>query len=517
MEKEEKGLKRLATNLLRPLAPVSERLVLVRTKSYASIFAFILYVGTIISCILFFLVGVIGLMEEAILIFLYWNDFNTWNAWLQGISQISRQIFLYSPISPTSRVGWWFDGLFVYLLLIASMSLAIRYLWRRLRRLFAYTRAKDPKAFAPHPDITFFPSLWFSTEVLSEIKPDDASNLVEENPEIWEATVAAWRQKHPPEPIPLARIQIRLTQRCEIVLTGQNGQTAAFFLREAKYTEILVFFALQPSHEWIAKADFAPLLYGPDASNFNMDVHRLHEEINKKAQEHHLVLLDEMCLGQTEARAIPIRLLDEPKTIQGRSCWRLKPGCIVEIFPALQDQYKQAKEVRDQHQTIDLATREQRIMDLVQEYGAGQGLMGIYQTKGAWEWLKEIYHRYRTMWLFLLTDTAEREILRSKEAPDAAQAAQPLRDAARLYSWAVAAADGLFPKLSLSTRSLEEEGERCLVNALQCYHRLNDRRSARILAHSYRDRRTLSWKPTPAMQEAWPGIFDSARTKKRAH
>lgn len=353
--------------------------------------------------------------------------------------------------------------------------------------------------------------------MLSEIKPDDASNLVEENPEIWEASVTAWRQKHPPEPIPLARIQIRITQRCEIILAGQNGQTVAFFLRGAKYTEILAFFALQPPHEWIAKADFAPLLYGPDADNFNMDVHRLHEEINKKAQEHNLVLLEEMLLGQTEARTISIRLLDEPRTIQGRSCWRLKPGCVVEIMPTLQTLYKQARDAQGQQDTVDLAAREQAIMNLAQSYGVETGLLGIYQTHGAWEWLKETHHHYRTMWLLLLTDTAEREMRRADEALDEAQAAQPLRDAARLYSWAVAAADGLFPKLSLPTRSLEEEGERCLVNALQCYRRLNDRRSARILAHSYRDRRTLSWKPTPAMQEAWPGIFDPTRAKRRAH
>lgn len=85
-----------------------------------------------------------------------------------------------------------------------------------------------------NPDIIPVPTFWFSTEVLSSIKPNDASNLVEENPEIWETSVAAWRQKHPPEPIPLARIQIRLTQKCEIVLTGQNGQTAAFFLKSGK-------------------------------------------------------------------------------------------------------------------------------------------------------------------------------------------------------------------------------------------------------------------------------------------
>lgn len=289
------------------------------------------------------------------------------------------------------------------------------------------------------------------------------------------------------------------------------------FLRGAKYTEVLAFFALQPLHEWIAKADFAPLLYGADADNFNMDVHRLHEEINKKAQEHNLVLLEEMRLGQTEERTIPIRLLDEPQTIHARSCWRLKPGCVVEIMPTLQTLYEQARDAQSQQDAGDLAAREQAIMNLSQSYGVETGLLGIYQTHGAWEWLKETYHHYRTMWLFLLTDTAKREMRRANEAPDAAQTAQPLKDAARLYSWAVAATNGLFPKLSLPSRSLEEEGERCLVNALQRYRHLNDRHSAHILARSYRDKRTLSWKPTPAMEEAWPGIFDPPRTKKKAH
>lgn len=507
--------KNLAALLLHPLAPESEKVVVVRAKSSVSFIEYGLSIAVILALGFFSFVAVLDLLIEVIDLFLDWKDFHTWNAWLQGFSQLFHQILLRESNVPLSLPTLWLINWFLNLLALAVLFRVTGHFWRQFRRIWTYTRAKDPKAFAPQPDLTILPSLWVSTKVLTEIEPIDALNLVEENPEIWETSVAAWRQKHPPEPIPLARIQIRLTRKCEIILTGQNGNTAAFFLRDVKYTELLAFFALQPPNTWIAKADFAPKLYGSNADNFSTDISRLRGEMNKKAQEHNLVLIEEMSLGQAEQRAIPISILEQ-QTIQGRSCWRLMPGCTVEIFPGLQGLYKQAKEAQSQQQEVDLVAREQGMMNLVRDYGAEEGLMGLYQTDGSWEWIKEAYHHYRAMWLFLLTDTAEREMSRSEEAADTEQTAQALRDAARLYSWAVSATDGLFPKLSLPARSLEEEGQICLVKALQCYHHLNDRRSARLLVYSYRDKRKSYWKPTQAMQEAWPGIFDPARQKKKA-
>jgi hypothetical protein len=121
------------------------------------------------------------------------------------------------------------------------------------------------------------------------------------------------------------------------------------------------------------------------------------------------------------------------------------------------------------------------------------------------------------MWLFLLTDTAEREMHRIDESPDTtSQAMQSLSDAARLYSWAVAATNSHFPQLSLATHSLEEEGEICFIKALQCYRRLKDRRSARALYRDYRDRHKSDWRPSQAMKDAWPVIFEPVQTKKKA-
>ncbi|HET8843968.1 MAG TPA: hypothetical protein VFN35_21060 [Ktedonobacteraceae bacterium] len=507
--------KKLATHLLRELAPASEKMVVVRTKSAVSFIEYSLSLLMLLVFGFFFLLPVLDLLMEVLLLIIYWKDFSTWSAWGQGFSQFFWHIVLREENAPVSRPAWWLAGFFLSLLLLACSFLLMRYFWRQFYRLWVYTRAKDPKAFVPQPNLTVIPSLWVSSKVLTEIEPDDAMNLVEEDPEIWETTVAAWRQKHPPEPAPLARIQIRLTQRCEIILTGQNGKTAAFFLRNAKYTELLAFFALQSRDEWIAKVDFVPKLYGSNVDNFSTDISRLRGEINKKAQEHNLVLIEEMSLGQAEQRTIPISVLDQ-KTIQGRSCWRLMPGCTVEIFTGLQQLYEQAKEAQAQQQAVDLAAREQEMMDLVRDYGAEEGLMGLYQTDGSWEWIKEAYHHYRTMWLFLLTDTAEREMNQAASQPDTSQARQSFQDAARLYGWAVAATNSLFPRLALTNRSLEHEGEVCLIKALQCYRQLNDRQSARILYRDYREKRKSDWRPSQAIKDAWPEVFMPAQNRKKA-
>ena len=119
------------------------------------------------------------------------------------------------------------------------------------------------------------------------------------------------------------------------------------------------------------------------------------------------------------------------------------------------------------------------------------------------------------MWLFLLKDTAERERQQSQQATTPAQQQRALEHTALYYGWAMQAASRFFPKLLPFTKSGQTEAEMCLIKALECYHLLNDRQSARLLALHYRNARQSDWQLTPALEQVWPGIFDEEPEEKK--
>jgi hypothetical protein len=431
--------------------------------------------------------------------------FHIWSSLPAALPQFWAQVRGLPTDPSADREVSLLVALALCLLKILGSVLLTRYCWRQVSHLWAYRRAKDPLAFRLQEHISFLPSPWVATQVLTQIQPDDAFKLIKEAPDTWAAAFARVRQEHPPTP--LASLQISLTSKITIKIVGQNGRATDYPIEHKRHAQLIAYLADQPRGTWVSRSVLIDLIYRRgEETNFGQDTSRINKMLLREAHKAGIVNFDLLTQSEQEKK---IALLEHNRTKEDYY-WRLSEYCEVDIFPELQDFAQRIKQAASE---VSIEECRKKLSSIGADYD--QGLLGDYQIgRSGWPWLRERYVHYRSMWLFLLLENAQREIASIDGTPKTKQDREAFGQAAMLFGWAALATCGIFSSMTADGEKEMRESDAYLIKSLHSYRLLTDLESARDLYRNYVEqckKRDSLWKPSPDIKNAWPEATKQAK------
>jgi hypothetical protein len=506
---KQKHLQRILRPLVSPLTPVSTNISFLRMDLAAAPLDYLPCLAMLLLSVTVFLVGLLGILQELLLGLIH----QTLSLWPAAFLQYLGQLFFPNATTGRPSLALLQVEVLVLCLIVALISLfCVRFSWRQLLRLIAYTRSKDPsKLVPPSQPFPFFPPGVFA-RVVTDLQEEEAFDLAKKAPDTWKAAIARIQKDHPQPPTPLERLQILMTSDLTINLFGKNSQAASLTIKHPRYAALVAYLAFQPRGHFIPRKIIMEQIYrGLNESTFWSDMSRIQADLRKKAFNAGVTRKSYFLPKGEEVEEIE---LFESTKANGETSWRLTEWCDVDVFPDLQKFFQRVKQTPV---AIDREEQRKILTTLEIQYKKGQGLLGKYQpARSGWPWLREQYLQIRTQWLFLLVHAAQQEIASIEEEPTTPQDVQALKHAAGYYGLAALASSGIFSSLSSSEEQEARESEAYLSKSLHCYRLLQDLEQARALVEDYvehRRRRDLLWKLPQAVKDEWPEAARQSRKK----